>query len=112
MQATHPTACLPKYVTNLELSCHIVAGTSHIVAVLMYTMHLRRTFSAKHDRYRYVQGAAVLHRAALCASILGLLIPLFQLNGRLGTGDTIAPFEWAGVQRGWWLSETTCYMWL
>ncbi|MEW5311484.1 MAG: hypothetical protein WDW38_003194 [Sanguina aurantia] len=73
------------------------AGLSHVMAVLMYSVHLRRTFSVKHDCYRYVQSAAVLHGVALCAAILGLLIPLFQINGRLGTGDIIAPFEWAAA---------------
>jgi hypothetical protein len=79
-------------------------GTAHICAVLLTISRL--LFIRRRCRYRQhrMHGAArILQCSAIVASLICLLVELFQLNARIAAdpspliqGD-VAPFEWAGV---------------
>ncbi len=85
---------------KLLLTC---AGTAHICAVLLTIARLlfvRRR--CRYQPYRLHGLARVMQCSAIVASLVCLLVELFQLNARIAADPTpliqgdIAPFEWAG----------------
>eukprot|EP00798_Chlamydomonas_sp_ICE-L_P022904 gene22904-30080_t len=73
-------------------------GVFHTLAILAIAMHLHRLLaSPAYSKYRLTR--AFLPWAAVCTAALCVLLPLFELNGKLGEargGDqpTPAPYEY------------------
>ncbi|KAL6745141.1 hypothetical protein V8C86DRAFT_3151624 [Haematococcus lacustris] len=76
-------------------------GLAHVVAILILSAHINRTLHQWHPAYQLRGGARRLHSAQLAVVVVLLLVPLFQLSGRLGASSQEhslqppAPFELA-----------------
>eukprot|EP00877_Chromochloris_zofingiensis_P006053 jgi/Chrzof1/1700/Cz10g17220.t1 len=82
----------------------IILATGHLLALILYSIWLARgVYSKRPDKYRLVGVHKAVQITAIIASALCVLVPLFQLNARIGaqslplsTGN-VAPHEVAGL---------------
>jgi len=90
-------------------STSILSGVAHAIAIVSFCVHLSRSFSPSCTRYNLTKGAKAAQVFQIIAAALCAIIPLLQLNGRLGQAASDpdsgpAPHEFAGIywrmQRG------------
>ncbi|CAL8468910.1 g8451 [Coccomyxa elongata] len=97
----------------------VILGTAHVCAVLLTIARLlfvRR--QCRYQPYRLHGLARVMQCSAIVASLVCLLVELFQLNARIAADPTpliqgdIAPFEWAeyALSAVTWLLFTVAFI--
>ena len=79
------------------------SGLAHAIAIICFATQLARAYGGACSRYKLGDGGLLLV-LQLVAALLCALIPVLELNGRLG--ETIdsdagpAPHEYAGTRSG------------
>ena len=76
-------------------------GVAHVLAIVSFSVHMRRSFDPSCTRYALTKGAKVAQIFQILAAAQCAMTPFLELNGRLGQAATDpdsgpAPHEFAG----------------
>lgn len=78
-----------------------LTGVAHVLAIVSFSVHMRRSFGPSRTRYTLTKGAKVAQIFQILAAAQCAMTPFLELNGRLGQAATNpdsgpAPHEFAG----------------